>query len=147
MIELHDDDPSAVEFLLEWIYGKNFYSCDPLNTAVEELRLYIAAYVVANKYGVEALTETLLGMFNEYVNYKPLPADTLLRLTQLVYATTENELLRDVVAGACKARASDLLSFECDWISFKAVLEEFEELWADLAKASQRTHSWRDDAW
>ncbi|KAJ9644096.1 hypothetical protein H2199_003964 [Coniosporium tulheliwenetii] len=141
VIELYDDEPSAIKLMLEWIYSGDLPYYEEYNhppnfhsTTLDRFRLYAATYVAADKYGAEALKAEIERRFR-YCCYHTISPQELVNVAHLVYSSVSDQQLHSIVAVACVTRLTELLTYDGDGSSLKALLEEFEELWKDLAQA------------
>lgn len=101
------------------------------------IRLWVATYVTADRYDLDYLRWDLESPLEKC---KPKKADDVLRFARIVYSETKHEQLRRFIAGICKSMLPELISCDGTGQSFKALLNEFDDLWMDLAMADR--HEW-----
>ncbi|EON64216.1 hypothetical protein W97_03446 [Coniosporium apollinis CBS 100218] len=139
-IELEDKNPEGIHRMLMWLYSGTTYPVDFSSTA-EDIRVWIATWVTAVRYDLGDLIQALESPLEES---KPSEAEDLLRFAKMVYSATDDQYPRRFIAGICKSMLPELISCDGTGQSFKALLNEFDDLWMDLAKADQ--HEWTTDA-
>lgn len=119
--------------MLQWLYSGRIYPAS-FNSTPEDIRLWVATWVTADRYNLEYLLQALESPLEEC---KPKKADDVLRFAKIAYSETKHEQLRRFIAGICKSMLPELISCDGTGQSFKALLNEFDDLCMDLAKADQ----------